>query len=269
MTLTLNHGPLSAKPPDATNYRIGGPDHRLLFTDFPRRVRALFGGEVVLDSRRGMQLHETGYLPQLYVPESDLRTDLLESTDRHTTCPFKGTAQYWSIRTSDRSDRVAENAVWGYDDPTEAADWLRGYRCVEFEAMDAWFDEDEEIDGHLRDPYHRVDVRASSRHVRVTAGDDVLAETERPMLLSETGLPNRYYIHPDDVRRDRLEPSATHTVCPYKGTASYYSVRLGDRRIADAAFCYPAPLENAAKAADHVCFLADGVRTEVDGERVD
>ncbi|WP_129668444.1 DUF427 domain-containing protein [Phytoactinopolyspora endophytica] len=265
MTLTLSHGPLSAKPPDSTNYSVDGPQHRLLFDDFPRRARAVFGGEVVLDSRRGKLLHETGYLPQLYVPEDDLRTDLMERTDHRTTCPFKGEARYWAFRVG---DRAAENAVWGYDDSTEAATWLRGYRCVDFQAMDAWFDEDEEIEGHLRDPYHRVDVRESSRHVRVTAGDEVLAETRRPMLLSETGLPNRYYIHPEDVRRDRLEPSATHTVCPYKGTASYYTVRTGDRRIQDAAWAYPAPLEETSKAGGYTCFLADGIETTVDGERL-
>lgn len=71
--------------------------------------------------------------------------------------------------------------------------------------MDAWYDEDEEIFGHLRDPYHRVDVRRTSQHVTVAAGDQVQAESTRAKVLSETGLPNRYYIPADDVHTDLLE----------------------------------------------------------------
>ena len=97
--------------------------------------------------------------------------------------------------------------------------------------MDEWYDEDELVAlGGLPDPYHRVDVRRSSRRVRVLLGEQVLAETSRPLLLSETGLPNRFYIPAEDVRQDLLEPTDTHTVCPYKGTASYWSVRAGRPR---------------------------------------
>jgi uncharacterized protein (DUF427 family) len=135
--------------------------------------------------------------------------------------------------------------------------------------MDAWFDEDEEVQGHLRDPYHWVDVRETNRHVRVTMDGEVIAKTDRPKVLSETGLPNRFYIPPRDVRHDRLEPSAKHTICPYKGTASYHTLRVRDRRIADAAWFYPEPLEDAVKVRGHLCFLAEGVTVEVDGERVE
>jgi uncharacterized protein (DUF427 family) len=263
MTLTLARGPLAEKPEDAVNFRIEGPDHRLLFDPFPRRLRAVFGGEVVLDSRQVMLLHETALLPQPYLPESDVRPDLLEATDHHTTCPYKGEASYWSLTAG---GRVAENAVWAYPEPTDQARWLRGYLGIQVDAMEAWFDEDEEIDGHVRDPYHRVDVRRSSRHVRVRVGDEVVAETTRPMILSETGLPNRYYIPRDDVRPDVLAPSATHTVCPYKGTASYHTLVVGGRRFPDAVWFYPEPLEDALKARDHLAFVTKGdVGIEVDG----
>lgn len=89
---------------------------------------------------------------------------------------------------------VAEDAVWAYPEPKPAAQWLRGYRTLDWEAFDAWFDEDKQVYGRLRDPYHRVDTRQSSRHVRVRLGDRVLAESDRPVLLSETGLPNRWYL---------------------------------------------------------------------------
>lgn len=265
MSLTFGHGPLAAKAPETVNYRIEGKEHRLLFAGFPRRLRALFAGATVLDSDRAMLLHETSYLPQLYVPVADVADELLTPTGHSTHCPYKGDASYWTVRSG---DRTAENAVWAYDEPLADASWLRGYRAVDFAAMDAWFDEDEEITGHLRDPYHRVDVRASGRRVRVLVDGEAVADTGRPMVLSETGLPNRYYIPEDDVRRELLEPSATHTVCPYKGTASYYSVRVGGRRLADAAWYYPQPLEDSIKAGGHLCFLGEGIELEVDGARV-
>jgi uncharacterized protein (DUF427 family) len=261
MTLTLSHGPLSAHPADA-NYRIEGPAHRLFFEDFPRRVRAVFGGETVFDTTRGKLLHETGLLPVLYVPREAIRFDMLDETDHTTYCPFKGDASYWSIRVG---DRTVENAVWSYPEPREGAHWLRDYLAFYWDSMDAWFDEAEEIKGHLRDPYHRVDVRETTRHVRVIVDGEVVAETDRSKVLSETGLPNRFYIPPQDVRRDLLAPSAMHTVCPYKGTASYRTVRVGDRRIEDAAWFYPEPLEAALKVRDHFCFMGKGILIEIDG----
>ncbi len=263
MTLTLGHGPLAQEPRTKVNYRLEGPDHRLFFDPFPRRVRALFGGEIVLDSRNAMLLHETTLLPQLYVPMADLREDCLAGSDHTTRCPFKGRASYWTLQSGERS---APDAVWSYEEPTSEASWLKGYCALAFDAADAWFDEDQEIAGNLRDPYHRVDVRESSRHVRILAAGELIADTTRPKVLSETGLPNRYYIPPGDVRRELLEPSATHTVCPYKGTASYVTVRLGDRRIQDAAWFYPAPLEGALEAAGHLAFNARLVDIEVDGQ---
>lgn len=265
MSLTLFHGPLSGRPAEA-NYRIEGPAHRLFFEDFPRRVRASYGGETVLDTRRGKLLHETGLLPQLYVPRQDVRFDMLEATDHTTHCPFKGDACYWSVRAG---ERAVENAVWAYPQPHETAPWLHDYVAVYWDAMEAWFDEEEEVRGHLRDPYHRVDVRETSHHLRVLVDGEVVSETRRPKVLSETGLPNRYYVPPADVRHDLLESSATQTICPYKGVASYRTLRIGERRIEDAAWFYPEPLEDAIKIRDHLCFApAKGVTIEIDGAQV-
>lgn len=262
MALTLGDAPLSSHPRDTVNYRLDGPAHRLLFEPFPRRVRAVFGTETVLDTTSGMLLHESNLLPQLYLPRADLREDLLTRTDERTHCPFKGDASYWSIAVN---GQIAEDAVWSYLDPLPAARWLRGYVGVYWDSMDAWFDEDEQVAGRLRDPYHRVDTRSTSRQVRVLAGDELIAVSRRAILLSETGLPNRFYLPADDVRTDLLEPSGTHTVCPYKGTASYRSLRTPSGVIPDAAWCYPKPLEGVAAIRDHLCFVADGIETWVDG----
>lgn len=265
MALTLGGGPLATRVAHQVNYRIDGPAHRLFWEDFPRRVRALFGNQVVLDSRDAKLLHESNLLPQLYVPRADVREELLEPSQHRTHCPFKGDAEYWSVRVG---DRLAENAVWSYPAPTDAASWLTGYVAFYWDSMDAWFDEDEEVFGHVRDPYHRVDVRATGRQVRVAAGDVVVAESRSAKLLSETGLPNRFYLPPEDVRTDLLDPSATHTVCPYKGTASYRTLRVDGVVISDAAWCYPEPLDDARKIAGHLCFHAEGIRTWVDGEEI-
>lgn len=263
MSLTLGGAPLSSRPRDTVNYRIDGPAHRLLFEPFPRRVRAVFGTETVLDTINGMLLHESNLLPQLYLPRADIRDDLLARTDHHTHCPFKGDASYWSITVNGQK---ADNAVWSYLDPLPQADWLRDYVALYWDSMDAWFDEDEQVDGHLRDPYHRVDVRSTSRQVRVRAGDELIAVSRRAMLLSETGLPNRFYLPADDVRTDLLEPSGTQTVCPYKGIASYSSLRTPSGLITDAAWTYPKPLEGVGPIRDHLCFAADGIDTWVDGD---
>jgi uncharacterized protein (DUF427 family) len=261
MTLTLGQGPLAADGRETVNYRLDGPSRQLFFDPFPRRIRALFGGEIVLDTVRGMLLHETNLLPQLYLPWDDIDDSRLTPTEHSTHCPFKGDASYWSLAVG---EQTATNAIWSYPKPIETASWLDGYAAAYWDAMDAWYDEDEEVTGHLRDPYHRVDTRATGRRVRVTAGGEPVAESRRAVLLSETGLPNRYYLPPEDVRLELLEPSATHTVCPYKGTASYRTLRVGGQRIPDAAWYYPEPLDGVTAIRGHLCLLADGLDTDVE-----
>ncbi|GAA4306980.1 uncharacterized protein (DUF427 family) [Actinomadura luteofluorescens] len=255
MSLTKQPGPLAGSLGDEVNFTIDGPAHRLFMHDFPRRVRARFAGETVLDTERGRLLHETGLLPVLYVPEEDVRTDLLEKTVHSTHCPFKGDAVYWTVRAG---DRAAENAVWGYPEPKPEAAWLRGHMAFYWDRMDAWFDEDEEVKGHLRDPFHRVDARTTSRRVRVLLDGEVVAETGRPKLLSETGLPNRYYIPAEGVRRDLLTRSAKRTFCPYKGEATYWSLAGAE----DAAWSYEEPLEDAAKIGGYLSFDHEAVTVE-------
>jgi uncharacterized protein (DUF427 family) len=132
--------------------------------------------------------------------------------------------------------------------------------------IDQWYEEDEEVFVHPRDPYHRVDVLESSRHVRVSVNGEVVAETDRPRILFETGLPPRYYITPEDVREDVLKGSEKTTQCPYKGVASYYSVEAGGERVEDLVWYYPEPIAAAEGIRDHLCFFNEKVDLEVDGE---
>ena len=137
MTLTIGTGPFGDQGDKAFNFEVQAPrDHVLYFEDSPRRVRVVFGGETVADSRRVKLMHEAGLLPVYYFPEEDARRDLLEESDHTTHCPFKGDASYWSVRVG---DRVAENAVWGYPEPIEGAPHIAGYLAYYWNKMGAWF----------------------------------------------------------------------------------------------------------------------------------
>ncbi len=266
MALTVGTGPFGKQSNGKFNFEPGAPKgHTLYFEDSPRRISAVLGGETVVESDHAKMLHETGYLPTYYFPIEDVNQSLLEKTDHTTHCPFKGDAAYWSVKAD---GEVAENAVWGYPEPLDSSPIPANYVAIYFGAMDQWFEEDEEISVHPRDPYHRVDVRAGSRHVKVTVGGETVAESGHPKILFETGQPPRYYLPPEDVNTDLLTPSETVTHCPYKGAASYWSAEINGETIEDVAWSYPEPLPEAAKTEGHYCFLGDGVETEVDSEQV-
>ena len=164
MALTVGTAPFGNHPAGEFNREMPPYKGLIYFEDSPRRIRARFAGETVVDSRHAKLLHEHGHLPIYYFPEEDLRTDLLEPSNHASHCPWKGDASYWSVRVG---ERVAENAVWGYEDPLEDAPPLLGYHALYWNSMDEWFEEDEPAIVHARDPYHRVDVLESSRHVKV------------------------------------------------------------------------------------------------------
>ncbi len=266
MGLTRTDGPLSPYAPTSVNYRIDGPPHKLLMHPFPRRVRAEFAGRTVLDTRAGQLVHESNLLPVLYVPVADIDADVLVPSEHTTHCPFKGDATYHSLRVG---DRVAEDAVWSYPRPTVDASWLEGLAALYWNAADAWYDEDEQVFAHLTDPYTRIDVRPTHRHVVVRHGDTVLAESREPVVLSETGLPNRWYLRPADVRVP-LRPGETHMHCPYKGRSSYWNATLpGGTVLTDAAWSYPEPLPESSRIGGLLSFADGGdtgVTVEVDGE---
>jgi uncharacterized protein (DUF427 family) len=267
MTLTIGTGPFGDQGDKAFNFDVRAPrDHALYLEESPKRVRVVLGDETVADSRRAKLLHEAGLLPVYYFPQEDVRMELLEESEHTTHCPFKGDASYWSVRVG---ERVAENAVWGYPEPIDSCPPIAGLVAFYWNKMDEWYEEDEQVFVHPKDPYHRVDVLESSRHVKVKVNGEVVAETERPMILFETGLPPRYYIPPEYVREDVLAESEKTTQCPYKGVASYYSVEAGDGRVEDLVWYYPEPLPEVGKIEGLLCFFNEKVDLEVDGEEQD
>jgi uncharacterized protein (DUF427 family) len=192
----------------------------------------------------------------------DVRSALLEPTS-HSVDSGDGPIARWSLRVG---ERIAENAAWGYQEAAGERLALNDHVAFYWKAMDSWFEEDDEVFVHPRDPYHRVDVVNSSRHVRVEVEGQVVAETRRPRLLFETGLPTRYYIPKLDVRMDLLEPTDSVTACPYKGRARYWSLRLGDRVFKDLVWSYPAPIPECPKIEDLLSFYNERVDIYLDGE---
>jgi uncharacterized protein (DUF427 family) len=263
MSLTVGTSPFGKHPAGRFNFHPDPPTGSVLFWDpVPYRLRAVFAGETVFDTTEAKLLHETGHLPVYYVPEEALRHDLLEPTDHATYCPHKGDASYRSIRVG---ERVAENAVWAYPEPLEPADFLAGHAAFFWKLLDAWLVEDDEVKGHPRDPYHRIDVFRTSRRVRVSLDGVELADSGRALALYETGLPPRYYLPLDDVRSELLEPSETHTRCAYKGLASYWHVRVGDELHDDLAWTYPEPDRDGREIEGLIAFFNERVELEVDG----
>jgi uncharacterized protein (DUF427 family) len=263
MSLTLGTGPLAGTPAGEFNFDIAGasPAHRLYFEPFGPRLRAIVGDRVVLDSVRAHLLHETGIPPRVYVPLEDIDASLLSRTETSTHCPFKGDASYWTLTVG---SRVLDDAVWAYEEPLPDAAWLAGFASLYWEKADAWLVEEERVFGRLRDPYHRVDVSESSRRARVRVGGVVVAETDRPKLLTETGLAPRVYVPSADVVPDALVRSDKRTICPYKGEATYWHVQADGSRVADAAWSYEAPLPDAIRVQGHVSFDGEGVEVELD-----
>ena len=226
----------------------------------PRWVRVKSGQVLIADSRRTLLLREygPGRLPTYYFPEADVRMDLLERTPHDS-----GGLTRWTVKAG---DRIAENAAWAYDDPPPDRAALAGHVTFAWDKGLTWFEEEEEVFVHARDPYKRVDVLRSSRHVKIVIAGETVAETRRPTLLFETSLPARYYLPAEDVRMDLLEPSATTTRCPYKGLASYWSVRIGDTVKQDVAWTYREPILENPKIKELICFFNERVDLYVDGE---
>ncbi|MFQ5911562.1 MAG: DUF427 domain-containing protein [Nitrospinota bacterium] len=249
-------------PLDAT----ADSDHWIHIEKSPRRLRVVFGGETIADSKRVLLLREANRIPVYYFPMEDVRTDLLAESGQIADHPHRGIASFWTVKADEKD---AERAIWSYSDPSPECAAVKGHVAFEWDKMDAWYEEDEEVFVHPRDPYKRVDVLRSSRHVGVVVAGETVAETRRPRLLFETGLPTRYYIPQEDVRADLLEPSMTTSSCPYKGDARYWSVKVGDKIVEDIVWSYPDPIPECTKIKGLLCFFNERVdATYVDGDRL-
>jgi uncharacterized protein (DUF427 family) len=225
----------------------------------PRRIRAVLAGEIVLDTVAAVYVWEWPNYPQYYVPIEDVRADLLVD-EQHEQRLSRGTARRFGLRVSDVT-RPKALRVYGDD----ALPGLAGRARFEWDAVDAWYEEDEQVFVHPRNPYTRVDAIRSTRAVRVELDGVVLARSAAPVMVFETGLPTRYYLNRTEVNLAHLVASETVTSCPYKGTTSaYWSVRIGDRTYPDLAWSYDFPTRQLQPIAGLVAFYNEKVDTYLD-----
>ena len=239
----------------------------LLWEPSERWVRGRKGGVTVVDSRHPVLVWEPDFPVPLYAfPRDEVRTDLLRPAKNPPTGRHTGSRIFYDLLID---GELLENGAW-----TFPADDLAGHIAFEWfrrtgRGLDHWYEEEEEIFIHPRDPHTRVDVLPSSRHVRVEIGGTVVADTRRPMLLFETSLPTRYYIPREDVRLDLLVPTDHSTGCPYKGTARYWSWRGGEDVPPNIVWSYREPLPAVAAIKDRLAFYNEVVDITADGERLE
>jgi uncharacterized protein (DUF427 family) len=225
-----------------------------------KRIRTYLGGELVADTTRPLLVWEAPYYPTYYFPVADVREGMLDADGASEHSPSRGDAELFTVQAGARE---AAGAARRYtESPIEE---LRDTVRFEWSAMDAWFEEDEEVFTHARDPYTRVDILPSSRHVRVELAGALLADSTSPRLLFETGLPTRWYIPKTHVRMDMLELGELVTHCPYKGRALSFGARIDGRLHENVAWSYPAPLPESERIAGLIAFYDEKVELRIDG----
>ena len=208
------------------------PPERVVYVEpWPRRVRAFAGERVLVDSEHGVLVHESGRLPRYAFPADDVVAEVVSTAEPE----------------------------------------MEGYVNVPWGAAERWLEEEQEIVVHPRDPFHRIEVLPSTRHVSVRVAGELVAESSRTRILFETSLPPRYYLPAEDVRMELLEPVAVRTGCAYKGFASYWDVVTAAGHVAAAAWSYPEPLPEAEPVRDLLCFFQERpeIEVEVDGAPAD
>ena len=230
----------------------------------PRRIRAVLDGRVVIDTTRARYVWEWPYYPQYYLPVGDIDPDVLVD-EEHEEHLRRGTARRLGLRADDGVRAgVAHHFV------ASEIEGIVGTVRVDWAALDSWFEEDEEVFVHPRNPYTRVDALRSDRDVVVEREGLVLARSSHPVLVFETGLPTRYYLDRLDVDFTHLAPSDTVTSCPYKGrTSAYWSVDVGGRLEPDLAWAYDFPTRQLLPIAGLVAFYNEKVDLTVDGVRLE
>lgn len=261
MGLAWQQGPLSEGA--AGRFLVPYPlPERLLYAEpLRRRMRVRFGGAWIADSEDVLLLHEPGRYPVAYFPLSDITPDVLQPSEHTTRHRDLGLTSWYSVRSGEHS---RPRAAWQHTDlPGHAGD-LKGRVAFAWRAMDAFYEEDERIVGHAADAYHRIDIRQASRHLVVRHGDQIIADTTRPLGLYESGFAPRWYVPRADVDESALAPAEGQTFCPYKGLCSYYDIGDAHR----AAWSYEDAWTEVRRVSGLVSFEPDKVEVSLDGRRL-
>lgn len=260
MGLAWQQGPLAVKA--VGHFLTPEPLSRLLFVEpLRRRMRVRLGEFWIADSQNVVLLHEPGRYPVAYFPHRDVCGRVLIEEDHVTEHADLGTVKWYAAQTAQRDVR---RAAWQFVSLPDHASVLSDCIAFSWRAMDAFYEEDERIVGHAADPYHRIDVRTTSRHLVVRHGSQVVADTQRPVVLYESGFAPRWYVHRQDIDQSALQPVDGQTFCPYKGLATYYTI--GDRQRA--AWSYANAWTEADRVRNMVSFEPDKVEVYLDGQQV-
>ncbi len=233
---------------------------RVRVEDGLKRVRAQIGGVTVADSAAIKMVWEIPYFPTYYFPQDSVRMDLLTDSGDTKRSPSRGTADLYDVTVGDRTVPQAAR-VWN----ESKLDDVAGYVSFDWDSMDAWFEEDEEVYFHARDPYTRIDILQSSRAIRVEVDGVVVANSDRARFLFETNLPARYYLPKTDVNFEYLTATDTATHCPYKGTARYWSITTSGETHEDVVWGYDSPLPESQLITGFVAFYNEKLDIYVDG----
>lgn len=225
-----------------------------------KRIRTYFAGELVADSTDPLLVWNLPARLNYFLPEKDVVPGVLRPTEHSEESKSEGVAHFFDVVVG---ENVAKNAACQY--ASARTEEVRERILFHWEAMDSWFEEDDQVFFHPADPFHRVDVRSSSRHVVVELDGVTIADSEHARICFETNLPARYYLPLVDVRMDLLRPTETQTRCPYKGTASYWSIDVNGVVRDDLVWCYKTPFFESLSLAGHAAFYNEKLDIYVDG----
>jgi uncharacterized protein (DUF427 family) len=258
MGLSWQQGPLA--PGAVGSFLVSGamPAPLIYAEPLRRRMRVRFGDAFIADSETAVLLFEPGRYPVAYFPEAHVSADAVRPGDLVTHHRELGPTLWYVVRSGDKR---AERGAWRHTDPPSFASELRGRIAFAWTAMDAFFEEDERILGHASDPYHRIDIRQTSRHFVVRQGDRVIADSKRPRVLYESGFAPRWYVPREDVDQSALTAVENQTFCPYKGVCSYYDV--GSARLS--VWSYREAYREVDRIRDMLSFEADVLAVTIDG----
>ncbi|WP_432884276.1 DUF427 domain-containing protein [Kribbella sp. CA-245084] len=261
MGLAWQQGPLGTGAIGRFLVPVELPERMLYAEPARRRMRVRLGDNWIADSEDVVLLHEPARYPVAYFPVEDVVADVLKSEDRTTQHKDLGATAWYTVTVGDASK---PRSAWQHVELPDYASELKGRVAFAWRAMDAFYEEDERIVGHAADAYHRIDIRQTSRHLIVRDGDQVIADSSRPLVLFESGFAPRWYVPREDVTDGSLTPVEGQTFCPYKGLCSYYDIGTAQR----AAWSYEDAWTEVRRISGMVSFEPDKVEVELDGKRM-
>ena len=230
--------------------KINDNNHRVFLETCNKRIRLKFNKTFVVDSLRSRLLFEDGHIPMYYFPKDDIETKYFSKTDLITNCPYKGDATYWTLEINGRK---VINAAWSYEQPLYSQEQLKGLLAFYWKSIDNWYEEEEEIFSHPKDPYVRLDAIKSNRKIRIFFDELLIAESNNSTILFQTGLPPQYYFLKNDIIPE-LKLADIKSRCAYRGIADHFSININNKFLENIAMSFKRPPSEMTGIKDLICF---------------